>query len=122
MDSRIRQAIAFMKQNLDMKLTEKELAQSAGLTPQHFCVLFKSETGETPARYFHGLRMDKARELLADGDQSRLSIKEIAAGVGCNDLSHFVRDFEKAVRPLAQALPGTNAERKLASLRSANKS
>ena len=26
---------------------------------------------------------------------SRLSIKEIAAGVGCSDLSHFVRAFEK---------------------------
>jgi transcriptional regulator GlxA family with amidase domain len=95
MDSRIRQAIAFMQQNLDMRLTEKEFAHRAGLTAQHFCVLFKSETGETPARYLHGLRMDKARELLANGDRSRLSIKEIAADVGCNDLSHFVRDFEK---------------------------
>jgi len=50
MDSRITQAITFMKKNLNVRLTEKEFAQKAGLTAQHFCVLFKAETGETPAR------------------------------------------------------------------------
>jgi transcriptional regulator GlxA family with amidase domain len=83
-----------MKENLSRKLTEKELAHQAGLTAQHFCVLFKGETGETPARHLNRLRMEKARELLED-DQSRLSIKEIATVVGWSDLSHFVRDFEK---------------------------
>ena len=95
MDSRIRQAIAFMQQNLGARLTEKEFAQRAGLTAQHFCVLFKAETGDTPARYLNRSRMDKACELLANNDHSQLSVKEIAALVGCSDLSHFVRDFEK---------------------------
>jgi transcriptional regulator GlxA family with amidase domain len=95
MDSRIRQAIKFMEENPEMRFTEKEFALKAGLTPQHFCVLFRTETGETPARYLNGLRMVKACELLADDHHSRLSIKEIAATVGCSDLSHFVRDFEK---------------------------
>jgi transcriptional regulator GlxA family with amidase domain len=95
MDPRIRQAITFMEENLDTRVTEKELAHKANLSPQHFCVLFKTETGETPARYLNRLRMDKARKLLADDDHSRLSIKEIAAVVGCKDFSHFVRDFEK---------------------------
>ena len=95
MDSRIRHSISYMKENLDAKLTEKELAHQAGLTPQHFCVLFKTETGETPTRYLNRLRMDQACELLASDRHSRLSIKEIAARVGCNDVSHFVRDFEK---------------------------
>ena len=95
MDSRIRYAITFMNENLDAKLTGKELAKQAGLTPQHFCVLFKTETTETPSRFLTRLRMDKACKLLADSNHSRLSIKEIAAGVGCGDFSHFVRDFEK---------------------------
>ena len=95
MDSRIRQAITYMRENLNVRLTEKEFAHQAGLTAQHFCVLFKTETGETPASYLNRLRMDKASELLADDDHSRLSIKEIATVVGCHDLSHFVRDFEK---------------------------
>ena len=94
MDPRILHAITFMKENLSRKLTEKELAHQAGLTAQHFCVLFKAENGETPARYLNKLRMDQARQLLED-NQSLLSIKEIAAAVGWSDLSHFVRDFEK---------------------------
>ena len=94
MDPRILHAITFMKQNLSRRLSEKELAHHAGLTAQHFCVLFKAETGETPARYLNRVRMEIARGLLEDGD-SRLSIKEVAAGVGWSDLSHFVRDFEK---------------------------
>jgi AraC family transcriptional regulator of arabinose operon len=95
MDSRIRHSIAYMRENLEAKLTEKALAQQAGLTPQHFCVLFKTETSETPTRYLNRLRMDQACELLASDGHSSLSIKEIATRVGCNDLSHFVRDFEK---------------------------
>lgn len=95
MDPRILHALVFMKENLSGKLTEQELAQRAGLTVQHFGVLFKAQTGETPGHYLSGLRMDKARGLLEEEDQSRLSIKEIAARVGCRDLSHFVRDFEK---------------------------
>jgi transcriptional regulator GlxA family with amidase domain len=81
MDSRIQHSIKFMEQNLSSRLTEKELAHQSGLTAQHFCVLFKAETGETPARYLNRLRMDKARELLEDDDHSRLSIKEIAAAL-----------------------------------------
>ena len=95
MDSRISQAIRYMRENLAGRLSEKELAQQAGLTPQHFCVLFKTETGETPARFSNKLRMNRAAELLANDDHLRLSIKEVAAAVGRHDLSHFVRDFEK---------------------------
>lgn len=95
MDSRIQDSIKFMEQNLSSKLTEKELAQQAALTSPHFCVLFKAVTGKTPIRYLNGLRMEKARELLEAGEHSQLSIKEIAVQVGCRDLSHFVRDFEK---------------------------
>ena len=57
--------------------------------------MFKNEVGATPVRYLTGLRMEKARELLEDDRSSALSIKEIAAKVGCPDLSHFVRDFQK---------------------------
>jgi len=94
MDSRVKRTIKVMNQSLNAHLTENELARQVGLTAQHFCVLFKIETGETPGRYLQRLRLDRARELLQD-DESYLSVKEIAARVGCHDISHFVRDFEK---------------------------
>ena len=95
MDPRIRQAINFMNENLNRKVTERELADIAGVSPQHLCALFKNEIGETPVRYLNRLRMEKARELLEGDDAPALSIKEIAAKVGCRDLSHFVRDFQQ---------------------------
>lgn len=95
MDPRIQQAVAFMKQNLDRKLTERELADKIGVSPQHLCAMFKTEIGETPIRYLNQVRMEKARELLENDGASALSIKEVAARVGCRDLSHFVRDFQQ---------------------------
>lgn len=95
MDSRVQRAIIFMEENLHRKLTEKEFAHQAGLTAQHFSRLFKAYTGEPPMRYLNRSRMEKARELLESGGPPHLSIKEIAACVGCRDVSHFVRDFEK---------------------------
>ncbi len=94
MDCRIRQAVTFMTENLSRKLTEKDLAHHAGLTAQHFCVLFKTQTTETPMRYLRSVRLERAREFLNAPGSSNRSIKEVAAMVGC-DFSHFVRDFEK---------------------------
>ncbi len=93
MDSRIRRAIAFMEENLSHRLTEKDLAHRAGVTAQHLCVLFRAETGETPICCLRRLRLEKARKLLHNHENSNLSIKEVAARVGY-DVSHFVRDFE----------------------------
>ncbi len=96
MDSRIVRVLKLIEENLTSNLTEKSLASQSGLTLQHFCVLFKGETGKTPAQYIKNLRMVKARELLESDKHSQLSIKEIAVQAGFHDLSHFVRDFEKA--------------------------
>lgn len=95
MDTRVQRAIIFMEENLHRMVTERQFARQAGLTAQHFSVLFKADTGEPPMRYLNRLRMERARELLESAVQSHLSIKEIAACVGCRDVSHFVRDFEK---------------------------
>src|SRR5688572_2213969 len=95
MDPRIRTAVVFMEENLSKRLRGRELARRAGLTPQHFCVLFKEQIGEPPMHYLSRLRIEKARALLESSEHSNLSIKEIAARVGCQDMSHFVRNFER---------------------------
>ena len=46
-----------------------------------------------PTQYLRKLRMERALELL---ETSLLSIKEIAAKVGYNDSSHFMREFKKS--------------------------
>lgn len=95
MDSRISHAIRFMKQDLSRKTTEEEMARQVGLTPQHFCVLFKADTDETPMHFLRRLRLEEAQRLLESDQHLGLSIKEIASAVGSRDISHFVRDFER---------------------------
>lgn len=54
--------------------------------------LFKMTTGKTFSQYIISLRMEKARDLL---ENSVLKISEIAAHVGYNDTSHFIKYFRK---------------------------
>src|SRR5438132_11024668 len=91
MDQRVETAIAFMKTNLHRKLTAIEIAQTVRLSPAHLRELFKNETGTSLTRYRRALQMQRAKHLL---ETTFLSVKEVAAAVGINGLSHFSKDFE----------------------------
>ena len=90
MDWRIRHTLALMQQHLDGPLDVAILARRVNLSASRFAHLFRMETGTSPARYLHELRLDSALMLLYD---STLSVKEVMAAVGLNDPSHFTRDF-----------------------------
>lgn len=93
MDHRIRKVVEFMIGHLERKLPVSELAQSVQLSTAHLRRLFKAETGSSPVQYLRQMRMQRAKDLL---ETSSLSVKEIAAKVGLSDVSHFVRNFERA--------------------------
>jgi AraC-like DNA-binding protein len=91
MDHRIETALVTMERNLDAVSIAK-LAATVNLSPSRFAHLFQQEVGTSPARYVHTLRMLRARALL---EQTFLSVKQVMARVGCNDPSHFSRDFRR---------------------------
>jgi transcriptional regulator GlxA family with amidase domain len=93
MDRRVRAVIAFMKGNLHRPLSPAQMAKLVHLSPSHLRQLFKSEIGTSLARYLRQQRMAQAQKLL---ETTFLSVKEVAANVGITEVSHFVRDFEKA--------------------------
>ncbi len=93
MDQRVDTVIAFMKENLHRKLTPIEIAQSVHLSPAHLRKLFNDETGSTLTRYGNELRLEQAKHLL---ETTFLSIKEVAASVGLDGVTDFLRDFKKA--------------------------
>jgi len=92
MDERVQAAIVFMQANLHRKLTAAEIAQSVRLSPTHLRRLFKDETGQSLLAYRKQLQLERAKHLL---ETTFSSVKEIAATVGLNEVSHFVRDFKK---------------------------
>ena len=91
MDRRVQLVISLMENNLRRELMLSEMSQAVMLTPEHFCRIFKAETGRTPASYLKWLRIQRAQELLKT---TFLSVKQIMFSVGARDESHFRRDFK----------------------------
>lgn len=91
-DPRILRAIEVLEDRLAERVTVRELAGAANLSASRFAHLFRHETGLSPGRYLHRLRMERARLLLV---RTSLRITEVMALVGCTDPSHFSRDFRR---------------------------
>jgi transcriptional regulator GlxA family with amidase domain len=88
-DARIRRAIEYLEGSEIPSLSC--VASALNLSASRFRHLFKSEVGVSPHQYVHLLRLQRARSLL---QSSLLRVKEVAAQIGVNDLSHFVRNYK----------------------------
>jgi len=88
---KVAQGIIYMSEHLDQPLRVSALSALANLSPAHFAVLFKQQTGCSPRDYLHLLRIHRACQLLRS---SALSVKEIAARLGYQDQFHFSRQFK----------------------------
>jgi AraC-like DNA-binding protein len=69
------------------------LATMVGISPAHFCTAFRQSTGLPPYRWQMRLRIERAKNLLAD---ARLSLTEIALACGYASSSHFATSFRRA--------------------------
>jgi AraC-like DNA-binding protein len=69
----------------------EELAERAGISPDHARDLFRRRMGVAPIEYRTSLRMTHARDLLAN---SVLNVKEVAKKCGYPDAQYFSRVFK----------------------------
>jgi AraC-like DNA-binding protein len=76
---------------LDRPVPLTELAQLAGLSKFHLVRAFRRWTGLPPHQYHLKLRLDRGRELLAEGVQ----VSAIAATLGFSDQAHFATHFRR---------------------------
>lgn len=93
-EEKILQSIRLMEQRLGETLRLGELARAAGLSTPHYSALFRKLTGTSPARYFAGLKMRRACELLDLTDEP---VGEIARSLGYDDPFHFSRVFKRVI-------------------------
>jgi AraC family transcriptional regulator len=70
----------------------EEMAAQAGITPSHFCRVFRKATGVTPHQYVMKAKLDRAQQMLT---QSELSLATIADFMGFTSQSHFTRAFRQ---------------------------
>lgn len=86
----VARVIAAMQDNIAAPLDQEDLAAIFGKSARHLERIFKSVLQETPKSYYLGLRLEEARNLLAD---TTLSILEVAIATGFNSRSSFSKAF-----------------------------
>lgn len=90
---RLKPVLDFIELNYMKDITLNELAEVIGVTPQHFCVLFKKSTNLKPFDYINYVRVQKSKEYMFLDKNAQ--IKEIAGKSGFNDTSYFCSLFKK---------------------------
>ncbi|MBR6030164.1 MAG: response regulator [Clostridia bacterium] len=92
-DSPIGKARAYLSRHYaDPNLMLQDAANEVGMSQSHFSTIFAQETGITFTQYLTGLRIGKAKELLAGTD---MRSSAIAFEVGYNDAHYFSYLFKK---------------------------
>ncbi len=89
----LRRAYAFIEAHLDGDPSIAELAQECRLSASHFARAFRQATGLPPHRWLTRRRVERAKELLADGTTP---LAEVALACGFVDQSHLNRVFVRA--------------------------
>lgn len=91
-DRRIQQALTFIHQHTGDKIELDTLANKTCVSKDHLIRIFKQATGETPANYITRRKLERAEVLLAT---TEMPVKNIAAELGYDDTSYFIRVFRK---------------------------
>ena len=89
----IQPVVDYIEEHYDEPLSNKQLAQLIGYSPQYMTRLFNLVLHTSPNQYLIEHRIRKAKELLAN--QPLLSIKEISDLVGFSDTSYFIAMFKR---------------------------
>ncbi|WP_323796349.1 GlxA family transcriptional regulator [Nisaea sp.] len=84
--------IAEMEANLEEPLSQTALADKAGLSTRQLERLFRKYLSSTPTRYYLNLRLQRARQLLA---QTSMSILSVALACGFVSASHFSKCYRE---------------------------
>lgn len=90
--SRVYRALAYIHQHYNEKLTVPLLAELEHLSPSRFRLLFREAAGMSPLEYITALRLNHARQLLAQTDAP---LGEVARAVGYPDQFYFSRIFKE---------------------------
>ncbi len=90
----IQHTLSYIDLHFTEKITLKELASLAGLTPTYFSTLFKQIVGISPWNYISTKRIDKAIQLIMSNDNKENMI-DIANDCGFNNTANFNKTFKK---------------------------
>ncbi len=93
-ERRVTAAVRRIEDHADERLSLRDLARGAGLSPYHFLRTFRQVAGMTPHQYVLRTRLHRAAVRLRRTDDA---ISGIAYDAGFNDLSTFNRRFHRLI-------------------------
>jgi len=82
--------LEYVREHLSEPLTVADMADLVRLSPSAFAHLFRDVTGRAPYQFVKEMRLDRARELLVDGN---FTVARISKEVGYASVSHFISEF-----------------------------
>lgn len=85
-------AIAYIHDRLSENISLADIAQQLHLSQYYFCRLFKQSTGRSPYQYLIQQRVERAKQILLQGN---MSIAEVAIAVGFSDQSQLTHHFKR---------------------------
>jgi AraC family transcriptional regulator len=85
----------YIATHLGGKLPLADVAAACRLSPSHFSRLFKQSTGMAPHQWLLDRRVERAKHLLMNTQET---LTDIACAAGFADQSHLTRVFSKRVR------------------------
>ena len=89
-NNQISVVIEYVQGHLTEPLTVADMAEQVSLSPSAFAHLFREVTSRSPYQFLKEMHLDKARELLIDG---QFAVTRVSKEVGYGSVSHFIREF-----------------------------
>lgn len=90
----IRSALDFMQQHCTEHISLTDVADSVYVSQWHLSKLINRHTGQSFFDLLGGMRIERAKELLAD---PAMRVHTVAEMVGYSDVAHFSKSFKKIV-------------------------
>lgn len=88
----VRTAMAYLHEHYAESIARRDIAQHIGITEDHLTFCFRQELGTTPIEYLQRYRINQAKSLLKESQQT---ITQIALSVGFSDSGYFSRIFRR---------------------------
>lgn len=89
---KVEKIIEYMQHNIDTRLALADLSKLVQLSSTYLTRIFKETTGYSVIKFFNKLKVDKAKELIIEGDKK---VKEVSQILGFTDEFYFSRIFKK---------------------------
>lgn len=89
----IKRTMEYIENHLHEDLNIEQLSKISNYSAAYFARLFHKVTGVTPAQYILNRRINEAKKILSNSDES---IYVISDKLGFCSASHFIKNFKKA--------------------------